>query len=79
MRNKTKVYEVTLLLVDTDRVGEDEARRVLEYTRSPNHCISPRVLSVRTAEVAWSDDHPLNKSGWELAAAALFASTEDKP
>ena len=64
---------MTLLVVDSDDLGEDEVQYVLERTRYPNHCIAPRVMETRTREVDWSDDHPLNGRGWALAAEDLFA------
>lgn len=69
----TKTYLVTLLVVDHDDLGEGETRGVIEHTKYPNYCIHPRVLEMRTQEVLWTDDHPLNGSGWEKAAKDLFA------
>ncbi len=57
-----KAYQVTLLIVDHDRLG-DGIIDTLENTRYPNDCIWPVVK--RTLEVdigEWSDDHPLNQS-----------------
>lgn len=55
-----KVHKVTLLIIDTDDLGADGVREVLENTRYANHCISPDVKAIETVEVKWSDDHPLN-------------------
>lgn len=57
----TKVHKITLLVVDTDDLGADNVREVLENARYPNHCIGPSVMDIQTREVEWSDDHPLNK------------------
>lgn len=32
----------------------------VENARYPNHCIAPSVMQIDTAEVEWSDGHPLN-------------------
>lgn len=60
-RDKVKVYKVTMMIVDHDRLGEDELLEVLEHTRYPNHCIAPTVMEIQTREVDWSDEHPLNQ------------------
>lgn len=59
----TKVYKVTLCVVDHDGIGEDELRVVIENTRYPNHCIAPKVTSVETRVVGWHGQHPLNLTG----------------
>lgn len=64
----TKVYKVELLVVDTDDLGEEEVRDLLEHTRYPNHAISPRVMAVESREVEWSDEHPLNNATTEQEA-----------
>jgi len=57
-----KAYELTIKIIDLDEIGAAEIKDVLENTRYPNHCISPRVLSIQEADVGeWSDDHPLNR------------------
>ena len=69
MSRPTQVHLVTLMVVDTDDMGADEVRALLEHAKY----VSPSVLEIRTAEVDWSDDHPLNKAdGWERAVADLF-------
>ena len=72
-----KAYEITLRILDFDGLGPDEIRDVLENARYPNHCIAPKVVSHREADIGgWSDDHPLNKN--ETADAEwsrLFQST----
>lgn len=56
-----KAHRVTLLVVDLDHLGAKEVGFVLERTKYPNHCISPTVLDVETAEIGdWNDEHPLN-------------------
>jgi hypothetical protein len=76
-RDTVKVYKVTLLVVDHDRLGEEELRGVIERTKYPNRCISPSVMGVQTREVEWSDDHPLNLlDRQERAFVDLFGSEE---
>ena len=58
-----KAYEVTLHIIDTDGIGAQDIRDVLENARYPNRCISPEVVHIREADIGeWSDDHPLNKN-----------------
>ena len=57
----TKVYKVTLLIIDHDNIGPSSAVHALEHTHYPNRCISPSVVSIEQAEVEWSDAHPLNQ------------------
>lgn len=64
----TKVHRVELLVVDHDDLGADGVAEVLEHTKYHNRCISPNVKRVETAEVEWSDDHPLNHTSTEDAA-----------
>jgi hypothetical protein len=69
----TKVYKVTLCVVDTDGIGEDDVCSVLENTRYPNHCIAPRIMAIEERTVGWHDRHPLNLAGEDSAEfARLF-------
>ncbi len=63
-----KVYKVTLLIVDADDIGPSGAREVIENARYPNRCIAPQVMEVETREVAWTDEHPLNRHDTQRAA-----------
>lgn len=54
------VHRIVLLVVDHDGLGQQEVIDVLENARYPNHCIAPSVMQIDTAEVEWSDGHPLN-------------------
>ena len=56
----TKVYKVEILIIDHDDLGPEGVTDVLQHSRYPNRCISPRVVSVVTRRVEWSGDHPLN-------------------
>jgi len=56
-----KAYELTIQIIDLDEIGAAEIQAVLENARYPNRCVSPKVLSIREADIGeWSDDHPLN-------------------
>ena len=69
-----KAMKVEILILDFDGLGEYEVRATIENTRYPNHCISPSVQSIKSVEIEWSDDHPLNNSGTSARAYAdLFA------
>lgn len=56
-----KAHKVELLIIDFDEVGEEDITTMLEQTKYPNRCISPKVKSFETVDVGeWDDDHPLN-------------------
>lgn len=58
-----QVHKIEILVIDTDEVGAEEIKNVLENTRYPNWCIAPDVKKIETKEIGeWSDDHPLNKT-----------------
>jgi hypothetical protein len=64
---------IVLCVVDHDDLGAAEVKTVLEEESYPNHCISPHVVAIKTREVQWSDDHPLNRHGsFAAAVAELF-------
>jgi len=56
----TKVLKLEVVIVNHDNMTEEEVREVLEHTRYPNWCISPKVVAMESREVEWSDEHPLN-------------------
>lgn len=70
----TKVHKIVICVVDHDDLGAAEVKIVLEESRYPNDCISPRVVAIDTLEVEWSDDHPLNRRGSIAAAVAQLFS-----
>lgn len=73
----TKIHKVVLLIVDTDDVGANGVRDVIESTRYPNRCIAPQVMELETQEVEWSDDHPLNNARTQADAfKTLFGPDE---
>lgn len=56
-----EVHRLEVLVIDSDEVGSDGVKRLIENTKYPNWSISPHVQKIETREVEWSDDHPLNK------------------
>jgi len=60
-KTMTSVYKIELLIVNNDKLSEDELICVIENAHYPNRCIYPRVMKIEKREVEWSDDHPLNK------------------
>lgn len=53
---------MTVLIIDHDNLGADEARMELEAANYPNDCIYPHVLDCITKDIGdWDDDHPLNQ------------------
>ncbi len=72
-----KVHKITMMVIDHDDIGVDEAAAVIENQRYPNHCIYPRVMSTETARVDWSDAHPLNHTNTQAVEfARLFPEKE---
>ena len=59
----TKVFKIEILIIDHDECGEEGVKDVIENTRYPNRCIDPHVMNIKSAEVDWTDDHPLNNCG----------------
>lgn len=58
-----KVYKIVVSIIDFDELGGEEVCSILENTHFPNHCISPQVIDIQTADCGdWSDKHPLNNS-----------------
>jgi hypothetical protein len=62
-----KVHRVEVLVIDFDELGADAVGAVLESTRYPNRCISPRIITTRTYDVGeWDDSHPLNQTNTDI-------------
>lgn len=76
--SKTKVHRIVICVVDHDGLGADEVKVVLENANYPNDCIRPRIASIETREVDWSDDHPLNRRGAVGPALAQVFSAGEK-
>lgn len=74
-----KVHRVVMVVVDNDDIGAEGVAEVLEATKYPNRCISPRVREVQTRTVDWHDAHPLNlRESSDEAFRALFADGGDR-
>ena len=73
-----KAYKITLLFIDFDEVGKDEAKDLIESARLPNHIHPGTVMSIEEADIgAWHDDHPLNK--FSTMAETFAEIFPDKP
>jgi len=56
-----KAHLMTVLIIDFDELGADEAKNELEAANYPNDCLSPYVLEIETKDIgSWADHHPLN-------------------
>ena len=72
-----KVHKVVLLVVDTDNMGAEGIKEVVESERYPNRCISPHVIAVETRDIGeWTDAHPLNHSNSLNEFRRLFGMGE---
>jgi hypothetical protein len=71
----TKVYKMTIMIIDHDRDGAELLAKILENTRYANDCMSPKVDSVQEVTVDWHDRHELNyPDKWRNAFRKLFDS-----
>jgi hypothetical protein len=65
-----QIHKIVLTIIDFDEIGAESCREVLENTKYPNRCISPKVHGIETREIGqWHDEHPLNHE--ETAAAEI--------
>ena len=73
-----KAYKITLLFLDFDEVGPQEAKALIENARLPNHIHPGMVMETQEADIGeWSDDHTLNKRATMASAfAELFPSVK---
>ena len=69
-----KVYRIEVMVVDLDQIGEEDIRSVIENTRYPNRCISPKVKNIESRDIGeWHDEHPMNlKSKADAEYRRLF-------
>lgn len=60
-----KVYKITLMVVDHNRLGPDALVEEIENVRYPNRCIlCPAVIGIEDRDIGeWQDDNPLNYLG----------------
>lgn len=71
-----KAYKITLLFIDFDHVGKDDAKALIENARLPNRIDPGTVMSIEEADIGeWHDDHALNKlKTMHQAFVALFGA-----
>lgn len=70
-----KAYKITLLFLDFEDIGPQEAKSLIENARLPSRIDPGTVMDLQEADIGeWSDDHPLNKRAtMSEAFRALFA------
>lgn len=67
---KANVYRIELLVIDTELYGTES---VINQIQSDDD-LCPEVMCIESAEVEWSDDHPLNnESTTKQAFYELFS------
>jgi hypothetical protein len=70
---KARVHLMQVLVIDMERMSDRDVATTLENCRYVN----PSVLSQRSVEVDWSDEHPLNHGNTQAQAVAdLFPSPQ---
>ena len=74
-----KAYKVVLLIVDHEDVGVGIVD-MIENVRYPNRCISPSVMSIKSADIGeWHDSHPLNNADkWAAEFERLFCTGHER-
>jgi len=58
----TKVYKLEIMVIDHDEIGGESIKSIIENTRYTNRCINPRVMTIESKSINWTDYHPLNIS-----------------
>ena len=69
-----KVYKLEVIVIDHEDIG-DEIIEIIENQKYRS-IISPKVVAIQSADIEWSDDHPLNKSGFETELKQLFEKSD---
>jgi hypothetical protein len=59
MNNIIKAYKIEILVLDFEDSGEEAIKDLVERSRYLN----AKVMSFKSVDIDWSDDHPLNQSG----------------
>jgi hypothetical protein len=52
-----KVYKIELMVIDHENVGQEEIKNILENSKF----IYPNVIDIKSSDIEWLDEHPLNK------------------
>ena len=72
-----RAYKITLLFLDFDEVGPQEAKSLIENARLPNRIDPGTVMAIEEADIGeWHDNHLLNK---RTTMAAAFEELFRKP
>jgi len=67
-----KVMKIEIMVLDFEGEGEEAIKDTIETSRYMN----AEVKSIKSVEVDWTDDHPLNNCGTSARAYIdLFADT----
>jgi len=66
------------MIIDHKGLDTDEVIEALQETSYPNGCIAPIVMSVDTAVIDYSDDHPLNTGDRTEEFIKLFTKKKEK-
>ena len=75
----TKVYSITLCVIDTDNVGDEHIWHYIENTKYPNYCIHPMIQSMVSREIVMGDDHPLHTiDGQSDEFTRIFSLTQSE-
>ncbi len=64
MNNIIKAYKIEILVLDFEDSGEEAIKDLVERSRHLN----AQVMSSKSVDIDWSDDHPLNKCGTSARA-----------
>ena len=74
-----RAYKITLLFLDFDEVGPQEAKSLIENARPPNRIDPGTVMDLQVADIdEWSDDHPLNSRATRARAFAEIFPTSTR-
>jgi hypothetical protein len=64
MSDMIKAYKIEILVLDFEDGGEEAIRDLVERSRHLN----AKVMSLKSVDIDWSDDHPLNQCGTSARA-----------
>jgi hypothetical protein len=65
-----KAYKIEMLVLDFEDSGEESIKDTVENMRHLN----AEVMNIKSVDIEWSDDHPLNNCGTSARAYQdLFA------
>ena len=68
-----KAYKIEMLVLDFEDSGEESIKDTVENMRHLN----AEVMNIKSVDIEWSDDHPLNNCGTSARAYQdLFAANK---